>query len=98
MLGPSAWEAKYFTRGAPPVSSKTVPRPFLHVGVYAYTRATLQQFAKTPPGALEKAERLEQLRILEMGETIVVAEISGAAPGIDTPEDLDAARKRLAAR
>jgi len=96
-LGPSMWQAKYFTRAAPPLNRQNEMRPFLHVGVYAYSRGSLAQFANTTMSALEKAERLEQLRILEMGEVIAVREVPYAAPGVDTPKDLDAAKKRLLA-
>jgi 3-deoxy-manno-octulosonate cytidylyltransferase (CMP-KDO synthetase) len=57
------------------------------VGVYAFSKYSLAAFAKAPSGVLERAERLEQLRILEMGERIIAGVIDRAAPGIDTPED-----------
>jgi 3-deoxy-manno-octulosonate cytidylyltransferase (CMP-KDO synthetase) len=59
-----------------------------HIGIYAYRRDFLLRFAKLPPGALERAESLEQLRALENGYRIKVLSADSAAPGVDTPEDL----------
>ncbi|MHA7873722.1 MAG: 3-deoxy-manno-octulosonate cytidylyltransferase, partial [Hyphococcus sp.] len=63
---------------------------------YAFARDNLMRFADAPPGALETAERLEQLRILEMGEGIAAVRTSAAPPGIDTPEDYQAFVRRRA--
>lgn len=71
---------------------------YLHVGAYAYGRESLKRFVAAPRGRREQAESLEQLRILEMGETIAVRLVDRAARGIDTMEDLQAARARLAGR
>lgn len=59
----------------------------LHLGIYAYRRALLREFAGWPPGALEQIERLEQLRALERGCDIVVETVARSFPGVDTPED-----------
>jgi len=59
----------------------------LHLGVYAYRKKFLLEYAGTPPTPAERAERLEQLRALEQGRRIVVATVASASPGIDTPED-----------
>ena len=53
------------------------------------------EFAAAPAGALEKIERLEQLRILERGGEIALELIPQAAPGIDTPEDYEAFVRRV---
>ncbi len=88
--------ARYFTRRMgiwPRNDDGAIVSPadyFLHLGVYAFSKQSLARFASAPPGALEQAERLEQLRILEMGERIAVGIVPHAAPGIDTPEDYDA--------
>jgi len=66
-----------------------------HLGMYAYRRDFLSWFAGQPPGRLEQAEKLEQLRALEAGKKIVVVRTEGAAPGIDTAADLEAFRQRL---
>jgi len=87
--------ALYFSRSpiphvrdavAPPVAENPA-RYFQHVGLYAYRREFLLRLATLPPTPLELAENLEQLRVLESGETIRVGQIGHAAPGIDTPED-----------
>ena len=101
-LGANAFRAVYFTRAICPYPRDdhgSIAHPedyFLHVGIYAFSRASLAAFANAPPGALEQIERLEQLRILEMGEAIAVGVIDRAAPGIDTPEDYQAFVTRCA--
>lgn len=68
-----------------------------HVGLYAYRVGVLQQVTRLPPSGLEQREKLEQLRALENGIRIAVAEcIERPAPGVDTPEDLERARTRAA--
>jgi 3-deoxy-manno-octulosonate cytidylyltransferase (CMP-KDO synthetase) len=59
-----------------------------HLGIYAYRKAVLERFAALPPSPLEKLERLEQLRLLENGIAIYVAEAPGDTIGVDTEEDL----------
>jgi 3-deoxy-manno-octulosonate cytidylyltransferase (CMP-KDO synthetase) len=68
---------------------------FRHIGLYAYRPAALREIAKLPAGKLEIAESLEQLRWLEAGYSIFVRETDFDSPGIDTPEDLEHARRRL---
>jgi len=70
----------------------------LHLGIYAYRRAFLREFAGWPPGALEQVERLEQLRALERGCEIVVETVARAFPGVDTPADYREFVSRWAAR
>ena len=82
--------AVYFTRRAAPQGSIALR----HVGVYGFTREFLLEFAAWPPGAMEKAERLEQLRALERGVKIRVYESARAFAGVDTPEQLAALEKR----
>ena len=81
--------ALYFTRstlyGDAPV--------WRHIGLYGYRRAALQAFNAAPPSPLEKREKLEQLRALELGMTIRAA-VAGEAPiSVDNPSDLEAARQ-----
>ncbi|MFL5242761.1 MAG: 3-deoxy-manno-octulosonate cytidylyltransferase [Gemmataceae bacterium] len=66
------------------------PPVFLqHLGLYAYRRAFLQQLAATPPSPLEQLEKLEQLRILAMGQPIRVGVVREAAIGVDTFADYE---------
>lgn len=66
-----------------------------HLGMYAYRRDLLSWFAGQPPGRLEQAEKLEQLRAIEAGKRMVVVRTEGAVAGIDTQADLDAFIARL---
>ncbi len=59
-----------------------------HLGIYAYRKAPLERFAALPPSPLEKLERLEQLRLLENGIAIYVADAPRDTIGVDTEEDL----------
>jgi 3-deoxy-manno-octulosonate cytidylyltransferase (CMP-KDO synthetase) len=68
-----------------------------HIGIYAYRAHILQELTETEPCALEKYERLEQLRALWSGMEIRVAVAAEShGPDVDTPEDLQAAEKYLA--
>lgn len=58
-----------------------------HIGIYAYRRELLLRLASLPPGRHEQIEKLEQLRVLEQGETILVSLVDRATRGIDTPAD-----------
>jgi 3-deoxy-manno-octulosonate cytidylyltransferase (CMP-KDO synthetase) len=69
---------------------------YKHIGLYAYRRVALDTFHRLPPSTLERAERLEQLRFIEHGIPILVAETQEATIGVDTEEDLRAAEARLA--
>jgi 3-deoxy-manno-octulosonate cytidylyltransferase (CMP-KDO synthetase) len=68
-----------------------------HIGIYGYRRRLLIQMSKWPVGRLEQVEKLEQLRVLENGEAILVAITAHATRGIDTPEDFADFAARLAA-
>ena len=59
-----------------------------HLGLYAYRKAALEQFAALSPAQLEQIERLEQLRLLENGISIYVGSAEGDTIGVDTEEDL----------
>jgi 3-deoxy-manno-octulosonate cytidylyltransferase (CMP-KDO synthetase) len=73
-----------------------LPPVFLqHIGVYSYRRDTILEFVKLPPSALEQAEKLEQLRAVEQGWQILLERATTAGLGIDTPDDLEAARARF---
>lgn len=88
----SAGRALYFSRSPIPfVRDTTVGAAeglfHHHVGIYGYRRDFLLRLSQLPTSPLEQAEKLEQLRVLEAGETIVVGKIDSAAPGIDTSAD-----------
>jgi 3-deoxy-manno-octulosonate cytidylyltransferase (CMP-KDO synthetase) len=59
-----------------------------HLGIYAYRKSALERFAALPPSPLEKLERLEQLRLLENGISVYVADAPRDTIGVDTEEDL----------
>ena len=84
--------ALYFTRATAP--SGDGPR-YHHIGLYAYRRAALERFVKLPPSPLELQERLEQLRALEAGMRIDITIVDTVPRGVDTPADLETARKIL---
>ncbi len=83
--------ALYFSRACIPCAREGKyiygVTPLLHLGTYAYRRDFLLRLAALPPTALERTERLEQLRALEHGYDIWVALVERAAVGIDTPAD-----------
>jgi 3-deoxy-manno-octulosonate cytidylyltransferase (CMP-KDO synthetase) len=58
-----------------------------HLGLYAYRADLLERFGSLPPGRYEQIERLEQLRVLESGDDIMVGITNDPSVGVDTPED-----------
>lgn len=68
---------------------------YRHYGLYIYRREALERFVKLKPSPLERLERLEQLRALENGLRIAVAEVPALGPAIDVPADLKAAENYL---
>jgi 3-deoxy-manno-octulosonate cytidylyltransferase (CMP-KDO synthetase) len=85
----SGGRALYFSRATIPFDrDQTGPRYFKHLGLYAYRKPALDFFVSKPESALEKSERLEQLRFLENGIAIYVAETPYDSIGVDTEEDL----------
>lgn len=87
-------QALYFSRSAIPNGDGPI---WHHIGIYAYRREALAKFCELPPSLLELRERLEQLRALEAGMKIYAAIVDVAPEGVDTPEDLERARKTLGA-
>jgi 3-deoxy-manno-octulosonate cytidylyltransferase (CMP-KDO synthetase) len=85
--------ALYFTRATAPWGEG--PR-YHHVGLYAYRRKALERFVGLPPSPLERQEKLEQLRALEAGMRIDVTLVDTVPRGVDTPADLETARRILA--
>ena len=92
-IGPRRLRALYFTRATAPHGDG--PR-YHHIGLYAYRRAALERFVRLPPSPLEAQEKLEQLRALEAGMRIDVTIVDGVPRGVDTPADLETARRILA--
>ncbi len=86
--------ALYFSRSTVPYGDGPL---YHHIGIYAYRRAALEQFVKLNPGVLEQREKLEQLRALENGMRIDAACVDTVPFGVDTPADLERARKILGA-
>ncbi len=76
-----------FARDGLPSQNAGAPLGWQHIGLYAYRRAFLLRLAQMPPSPLEQVEKLEQLRVLEAGEPILVGRVEHHARGIDTPED-----------
>jgi len=68
---------------------------YKHIGIYGFTRSFLEQFVALPKSPLEETESLEQLRVLENGHRIKVLATGYNGFGIDTPDDLERARKLL---
>lgn len=108
VVGDANGHALYFSRAPMPwprdafmAGPATLPAGqhwWRHIGIYAYRAGFLQTFSAMPPGRLEGVESLEQLRVLEAGYRIAVALTPEAFPaGVDTPEDLERAERRLQA-
>jgi 3-deoxy-manno-octulosonate cytidylyltransferase (CMP-KDO synthetase) len=89
--------ALYFSRAVIPYPrEKNVGvRYFQHIGIYAFRKQALLDFYKLPMKSLEASEKLEQLRYLEYGKKIKMVETKHVGIGIDTPEDLEKARKMI---
>ncbi|MGA8617687.1 MAG: 3-deoxy-manno-octulosonate cytidylyltransferase [Candidatus Sulfotelmatobacter sp.] len=81
--------ALYFSRATIPFDRDGIePHYFKHLGLYAYRKPALDLFVSHPESALEKSERLEQLRFLENGIPIYVGETPCDSVGVDTEDDL----------
>ena len=91
-IAPGRLRALYFTRSAAPSGDGPL---YYHIGLYAYRRDALARFVQLLPSPLEQREKLEQLRALENGMRIDVAIVDSVPLGVDTPDDLEAARKIL---
>lgn len=89
--------ALYFSRSVIPYPrEKNVGvRYFRHIGIYAFRKQALMDFYRLPMKSLEASEKLEQLRYLEFGKRIKMVETTHVGIGIDTPEDLEKARKMM---
>jgi 3-deoxy-manno-octulosonate cytidylyltransferase (CMP-KDO synthetase) len=92
----SSGDALYFSRSPIPFQRGEPAGYFKHIGLYIYRRDLLLAYSSLPVGPLERAEKLEQLRALENGIPIRVAETSYDTIGVDTPEDLAAVERIFA--
>ena len=103
----TAGRALYFSRRTIPyvrdaasgsVAGQLAAFPFLkHIGIYGYRREALLRLVKYPVSALERAEKLEQLRALENGLSIAVVRVDYESVGVDVPADVPRVEKILAA-
>jgi 3-deoxy-manno-octulosonate cytidylyltransferase (CMP-KDO synthetase) len=96
-----AGKALYFSRAAIPAvhpQRPDWPPAWRHVGLYGFRREALEAFLAAPPTPLERVEGLEQLRMLELGQRIVVGPMEDLPSGVDTPEDLEVCRQVLRGR
>jgi 3-deoxy-manno-octulosonate cytidylyltransferase (CMP-KDO synthetase) len=91
--------AIYFSRAPIPwvrdTGSKVLARHLKHLGLYVFDRESLLEYPTLPPGELERIEQLEQLRWLENGWKIRVAEVEHDAVSVDVPEDVARVEKLL---
>jgi 3-deoxy-manno-octulosonate cytidylyltransferase (CMP-KDO synthetase) len=94
-LSESRLKALYFTRATAPYGDGPL---YHHIGLYAYRRSALERFVTLGPSVLEKRESLEQLRAIEAGMRIDVEIVDTVPLGVDTPADLEKARRILSAR
>lgn len=92
-----AGNALYFSRSPIPYLREGDKHPGYkkHVGVYAYRRPILEQYAELPASELEQTEQLEQLRLLSSGVRIRAFEVAPTGPGVDTPQCLEKVRAIL---
>ncbi len=91
-IAPRRLRALYFTRATAPWGEGPLHH---HIGIYAWRRDALSRFVALPPSPLEKRERLEQLRALEAGMRIDIGLVDTVPVGVDTPADLEQARRRF---
>lgn len=92
-------KALYFSRSPIPYNRQaggigSVLGYWRHLGIYAYRRSFLMKFTQLSPSFLEMTEKLEQLRALENGFTILTAKVNRVWDGVDTPEQYEAFVKR----
>ena len=92
-------DALYFSRSLIPCLSSRAQdhRAYKHLGLYSYSKACLKKLSSLSPAPLERIERLEQLRALENGVRIrvVLTKSEGRGVSVDTPEDLETARRLM---
>ncbi len=87
--------ALYFSRALVPCPARYETKFLRHIGVYAFRKYALLNFAKHGPSALERIEGLEQLRALEMGMRIKAVQVKHKSVSVDRPEDIPAVEKLM---
>jgi 3-deoxy-manno-octulosonate cytidylyltransferase (CMP-KDO synthetase) len=90
--GSGRLRALYFTRSTAPYGEGPL---YHHIGIYAYRRQALARFVALKPSTLERREKLEQLRALEAGMRIDVEIVDTVPLGVDTPAELERARRLI---
>ena len=91
---PIPWIRDIYPKGTD--SNREVALGHGHIGIYGYRVRFLKRYAELPISPLEQSEKLEQLRVLQSGERILVVQTdTPPAPGIDTPEDLERAQEHI---
>ena len=88
-------QALYFSRSPIPYGADVLKR---HIGLYAYRYGALERFVLAEPSVLERQEKLEQLRGLDIGLKYYVGMTDAAPVGVDTPADLEKVRKLVASQ
>lgn len=78
-----------------PVRAETRDGPWIHVGIYAYRRRAFDRFVAAPASLRERAERLEQLRALDLGLVVGCAIVRTESVGVDSPDDVPRAETAL---
>ena len=94
-LSQTRLRALYFTRATAPYGDGPL---YHHIGLYTYRRAAVERFVALKPSALERRESLEQLRALEAGMRIDAEIVQSVPLGVDTPPQLETARRILSSR
>jgi len=92
VAGSRRLRALYFTRSTAPYGEGPL---YHHIGIYAYRREALARFVALKPSTLERREKLEQLRALEAGMRIDVEIVDTVPLGVDTPAELERARRLI---
>ena len=91
-------DAIYFSRAKIPYDRENIMDKrnyYGHLGIYAFSMESLQEFCELPKSNLEEIEKLEQLRAIENGRTIAIAKVKSESFGIDTKEDLALALQKF---
>ncbi|MFT8274138.1 3-deoxy-manno-octulosonate cytidylyltransferase [Kerstersia gyiorum] len=93
-------DALYFSRARIPyvrdADTDTAVTYLKHIGIYAYRHDVLRDYARLPRPVMERAEQLEQLRLLAAGLRIRALQVEAVGPGVDTPEGLERVRALMA--